>query len=610
LVRNLNGPRNRRRHGVTSLLAASLLAVAVLPPDPARGESQHAIAMHGAPKHGPGFGHFDYVNPDAPKGGTLRRAAIGSFDTLNPHVIKGRAAAGLGLIFEPLMQRGRNEPFTLYSLIAESVETPDDRAWVEFTLNPKARFSDGSPVTVADVIFSVETLRDRGRPNARATWSRIARVEQTGPRRVRFTFVDAGDREMPLLVAGFLPILSQAYWQDRDFAATTLDAPVSSGPYTIDRVDPGRSVVYRRDPDYWGRDLPVNRGFYNFDTVRFDYYRDSAVALEAFKSGEYDMRIETDAARWATQYDAPAVADGRIVLETVAHGVPSGLSGLAFNLRRPLFADRRVRAALILSFDFEWINRSLLHGGYLRTASMFDNSPMKPAGAPAGGELALLQPWRGRVPDDVFGPPFAPPRTDGSGRDRANLRRAAGLLDDAGWPVRDGKRANAEGEPLRFEILLRDPTNERIALAWSRMLRRLGIEVAIRLVESAQFQGQIDTYDFDMVFGYWGVTLSPGNEQQNYWSSRTADQPGGRNWTGIADPALDAMIEALGAARTREQLVDAARALDRVLMYRYVAVPLWHDAGTRLAYWTSIARPRTVPVYGPQVETFWATAAP
>lgn len=580
--------------------------VLVLAQGTASGEPMHAIAMHDAPTHGPDFTHFDYVDPAAPQGGVLRRAALGSFDTLNPYVIRGRPAEGLGLIYEPLMRRGRNEPFTLYALLAESVETPADRAWVEFTLDRRAHFSDGTPVTVADVIFSVEALRTRGRPNARATWSRIARVEETGPRRVRFTFADASDREMPMLVAGFLPILSKAYWQQRDFGATTLEPPIASGPYRIGDLVAGRAITYRRDPGYWGRDLPVNRGHFNFSEIRFDYYRDSAVSLEAFKSGAYDLRIEADAARWATQYDALAVKDGRIGLETLAHGVPSGLSGLAFNLRRPLFADIRVRKALTLSFDFEWINRTLLHNGYVRTASLFDNSPMKPSGAPDGGELAQLEQWRNRIPDAVFGPPFAPPHTDGSGRDRTNLRRAAHLLDAAGWTVRDGARLAADGTPFRFEILLRDPSKERIALAWSRMLKRLGIAVTIRLVESAQFQGQIDTYDFDMVFGYWGVTLSPGNEQQNYWSSATARQPGGRNWTGVADPALDAMIGALGAAQTRAHLVDAARALDRILMHSYVAIPLWHDAGARLASWKTIGRPSTVPVYGPQIETFWA----
>ena len=594
------GARCLRRSVAAAMLAATLAPLV------AEAEPQTAIAMHGAPQLPGDFAHFSHVNPQAPRGGALRRAAIGSFDTLNPYVIKGRPAAGLGLLFEPLMRRNLDEPFSLYPLIAASVETPDDRAWVEFTLDPRAQFADGSPITADDVIFSVDALRTHGSPNARATWGRIARIEETGPRRVRFTFVDADDREMPLLVAGFLPILSRAYWQDRDFTATTLEPPLGSGPYRIDALDAGRSITYRRDPGYWARDLPVNVGQFNFDAIRFDYYRDASVALEAFKSGEYDLRIETDAVRWATQYDAPAITDGRITLETAAHGVPSGLSGIAFNLRRPLFADRRVREALTLSFDFEWINRALLHGGYVRTASLFDNSPLKPEGAPSAGELALLEPWRGKVPDAVFGEAYRPPRTDGSGRGRTNLRRAAALLDEAGWTVRDGVRVDASGNPFAFEILLRDPANERIALAWSRMLQRLGIAVTIRLVESAQFQGQIDVYDFDMVFGAWGVTLSPGNEQRSYWGSATANQPGGRNWTGIADPALDAMIEALGAARTRDQLVDAARALDRILMQRYVAIPLWHDRGIRLAYWSTLARPPVVPVYGPQIETFWA----
>ncbi|MEK9662172.1 MAG: extracellular solute-binding protein, partial [Alphaproteobacteria bacterium] len=529
-----------------------------MPAPPASAGPQHAIAMYGEPALGPGFTHFGYAKPDAPQGGTLRRAAIGSFDTLNLYVIKGRPAAGLGLVFEPLMARSRDEPFSLYPLLADGIGVPDDRRRATFTLDPRARFSDGSPVTVADIVFSVDALRRHGRPNARATWGRIASVRETGPREVTFVFAETADgidREMPLLVAGFLPVLSKAWWQGRDFTATTLDPPVGSGPYVIDRVDPGRSIAYHRDPDYWGRDVAANRGRFNFDAMRFDYYRDASVALEAFKSGEYDIRTETDAVRWATQYDAPAVVDGRIGMAIVPHGMPSGLSGLAFNLRRPLFADRRVREALLLSFDFEWINRTLLHDGYRRTTSLFDNSPMKPQGRPAGAELALLEPWRGKVPEAVFGLPFAPPRSDAEGRNRTNLRRAAALLDQAGWTVSDGMRTDAGGRPLRFEILLRDPSNERIALAWSRMLRRLGVAVSVRLVESAQFQGQIDEYDFDMVFGFWGVTLSPGNEQLNYWGSANADQPGGRTWAGVAYPADDAKCAALAAARDDARLI-------------------------------------------------------
>ena len=596
-------------HALAAVLV--LLLLIVLTTGAAVAEPRHAIAMLGAPKYPANFTHFDYVNPDAPKGGELRLHAIGTFDTLNPYVIKGKPAAGLhhgfGYYFETLTRRGLDEPFSLYGLLAETVEMADDRGWIEFTLREAARFSDNTPVTVNDVIFSWRILKQNGSPNARATWSRVADVAPTGLRSVRFTFADNSDRELPLLVAGFLPIMSQRWWQDREFAETTLEPPVASGPYTIERIDPGRTIVYRRNPDYWGRDLAVNRGQFNFDTIRYSYFRDSSVALEAFKAGDYDYRGEGDAARWATQYAFPALNEGRAVRETIENGTPSGLRALAFNLRRPRFADRRVRRALTLAFDFEWLNRTLLHQGYARTTGMFSKSAMAPNGPPSNAELKLLEPWRQRVPAQVFGPPFQAPATDGSGRDRTNLRAAAKLLKEAGFVVRDGDLHAADGTPFRFEITLRVPSNERIALSFAHNLKRLGIEARVRLVESAQFQGLIESYDFDMVFGFWGVTLSPGNEQQNYWSSLTANQPGGRNWAGVADPALDAMITALGAARTRAELTAAARALDRILMWNYYVLPLYHDAGQRIAYWRTLSRPETVPVYGVRLESFWAT---
>ena len=593
----------------TFAAAVAALALFAAAPGTAVAEPAHAIAMHGAPKYPADFAYFDYVNPDAPKGGEFRLHAIGTFDTLNPYVIKGKPAIGLhhgfGNYFETLTRRSRDEAFSLYGLLAETIDMAGDRGWIEFTLRPEARFSDGTPVTVDDVIFSWATLKEKGSPNARATWSRVAQVEKTGPRGVRFTFVDNSNRELPLLVAGFLPILSKRWWQDREFSETTLEPPLASGPYAVESIEPGRAIVYRRNPNYWGRDLAVNRGQFNFDTIRYSYFRDSSVALEAFKAGDYDYRSEGDAARWATQYDFPALADGRAVRETIANGTPSGLRALAFNLRRPLFADRRIRQALTLAFDFEWLNRALLHQGYARTTGMFSKSALAPNGAPSPAELKLLEPFRDKVPPQVFGPPFQAPTTDGSGRDRANLRQAAELLKAAGYTVRDDVLRAPDGTPFRFEITLRLPSNERIALSFARNLKRLGIEARVRLVESAQFQGLIDSYDFDMVFGFWGVTLSPGNEQQNYWSSLTADQPGGRNWAGVADPAVDAMIAALGGARTREELTAAARALDRILMWNYYVLPLYHDAGQRIAYWRPLARPQTVPVYGVRLETFW-----
>lgn len=597
---------------VCTAALVSLVVLAHASGDAFAGPS-HAIAMHGTPKYPADFAYFDYVNPDAPKGGDFRLHAIGTFDTLNPYVIKGKPAAGLhhgfGYYFETLTRRSFDEPFSLYGLLAESIEMADDRGWIEFTLRTEARFSDDTPVTVDDVIFSWNILKENGSPNARATWSRVATVAQTGPQRVRFTFVDNSDRELPLLVAGFLPILSERWWRDRDFTETTLDPPLASGPYVIERIEPGRLIAYRRNPNYWGRDLAVGRGQFNLDTIRYDYYRDDSVALEAFKAGDYDYRGEGDAARWATQYNFPALAAGRVVREAIENGTPSGLRALAFNLRRPLFADRRVREALNLAFDFEWLNRALLHQGYSRTTGMFSKSAMAPTGPPSPAEMKLLEPWREQVPPQVFGPPFQPPATDGSGRDRTNLRKAAQLLKQAGLAVRDGVLHTSDGTPFRFEMTLRLPSNQRIALAYARNLKRLGIKVRVRLVESAQFQGLIDSYDFDMVFGFWGVTLSPGNEQQNYWSSLTANQPGGRNWTGVADPAVDAMIAALGAARTRQDLIAAARALDRILMWNYYVLPLYHDASQRIAYWRKLSRPKTVPVYGVRLETFWATNA-
>jgi len=586
--------------------ATLLFAFAV---SPATAAPEHAIAMLGAPKYAADFTHFDYVNPDAPRGGTLRLHALGSFDSLNPYIVRGKKAAGIhhgsGMYFETLATRARDEPFTLYGLIAQTIETPDDRSWVEFTLRPEAKFSDGTQITVADVIFSWEILKEKGLPNARATWSRIAEVTETGPRRVRFTFADDADRELPLLIAGFMPVLSADWWAIRNFDDTTLEPPLASGPFTVAEIDPGRSLTFRRNPDYWGRDLAVNAGRHNFETLRYDYFRDASVALEAFKAGDYDLRFEGDATRWATQYDFPAVRDGQVVRDVIETGVPSGLDALTFNLRKAKFSDIRVREALTLAFDFEWINKSLLHDGYARTASMFTGSDMAASGPPEGAELALLEPWRGKIPDAVFGPAYRPPATDGRGRPRANLKRAAALLDAAGWNVADGKRVDANGAPLQIEIAIRRPSNEKIALAFARNLERLGITATVRLVESAQFQGLIDTYDFDMVFGFWGVSLSPGNEQQNYWGAQTANLPGGRNWAGVADPAIDAMIDALGAAKTREALVAAARALDRILMWSHYVLPLYHDPGQRIAHWRHIARPTVIPVYGLQIETLW-----
>lgn len=573
--------------------------------------STHAIAMHGQPKYPENFTSFEYVNPNAKKGGTLRLHAIGTYDTLNPYIIKGKSAAGLhhsyGYFFETLTSRSKDEPFSLYGLIAETIEIPNERDWVEFKLRKEARFSDGKPITVEDVIFSWNTLKKKGSPNARATWSRINEVIQTGPRKVKFIFPDNKDRELPLLIAGFLPVLSKSWWSERNFSETTLDKPISSGPYVISEAIPGRSITFHQNKNYWGKNLPVNNGRFNFDFINFTYYRDDSVALEAFKAGDYDYRRELNAARWATQYSFPAINKGNVIRETVDKKTPAGLNALVFNLRKSFFSDIDVRKALNLAFDFEWINRALLHQAYTRTRGMFDNSELSPNSLPSKAEILLLNPWRERLPKELFTTPFKPMTTDGSGTDRLNLRKAVKLLKKSGFIIKNKTLVGTDGVPVEIEITLRRRSNEKIALAYARNLKKLGISASVRLVESAQFQNIINDYDFDMVFGFWGVTLSPGNEQQNYWSSITANQTGGRNWAGISDPVINSLISNLQSAYTNEELVTAARALDRVLMWNYYLLPLYHDSYQRFAYWQKLSRPKTVPIYGIRLQTFWNT---
>jgi len=573
--------------------------------------STHAIAMHGQPKYPENFTSFEYVNPNAKKGGTLRLHAIGTYDTLNPYIIKGKSAAGLhhsyGYFFETLTSRSKDEPFSLYGLIAETIEIPNERDWVEFKLRKEARFSDGKPITVEDVIFSWNTLKKKGSPNARATWSRINEVIQTGPRKVKFIFPDNKDRELPLLIAGFLPVLSKSWWSERNFSETTLDKPISSGPYVISEAIPGRSITFHQNKNYWGKNLPVNNGRFNFDFINFTYYRDDSVALEAFKAGDYDYRRELNAARWATQYSFPAINKGNVIRETVDKKTPAGLNALVFNLRKSFFSDIDVRKALNLAFDFEWINRALLHQAYTRTRGMFDNSELSPNSLPSKAEILLLNPWRERLPKELFTTPFKPMTTDGSGTDRLNLRKAVKLLKKSGFIIKNKTLVGTDGVPVEIEITLRRRSNEKIALAYARNLKKLGISASVRLVESAQFQNIINDYDFDMVFGFWGVTLSPGNEQQNYWSSITANQTGGRNWAGISDPVINSLISNLQSAYTNEELVTAARALDRVLMWNYYLLPLYHDSYQRFAYWQKLSRPKNIPIYGIRLQTFWNT---
>lgn len=567
----------------------------------------HAIAMHGEPKYGPGFTHFDYLNPEAPKGGTLREAAQGTFDSFNPYIAKGSAAAGMAYLFETLMTSSADEAFTEYGLIAETVEWPEDRSWATFTLRPEARWQDGTPITVDDVIFSLELMKTKGHPFYRFYYQSVAKAERVGSGKVRFTF-DAGDnRELPLIV-GQMPILPKHYWEaeGRDFAKTTLEPPLGSGPYKVADFEPGRFILLERDETYWGKDLPVNRGRYNFDRIRIDYYRDDSVIRQALKAGVIDFRAENQAKAWAVDYEIPAVEAGWLVKEEIPHQRTTGMQAFVMNARRVVFEDRLVRRALAFAFDFEWTNTHMFFGQYTRTESYFSNSELAATGLPGPDELAILEAYRGQVPEEVFTQAYWAPATDGSGWPRENLARAFALLEQAGWVVRDMRMVNAEtGRPMSFEILLVSPAFERIALPLVRNLRRLGIEARVRLVDAAQYQNRIRSFDFDVVVASWGQSDSPGNEQRDFWSSTAAETEGSRNLAGIADPAVDALVNLVIAAPDRESLIARTRALDRVLLWGHYVIPNWHIRFDRILHWDKFSRPDVIPKQGTSIDYWW-----
>jgi len=569
----------------------------------------HAIAMHGTPALPDGFKRLRYANPDAPKGGRLVQGVLGTFDSLNPFIVRGLAAQSLrGYVFESLLARGYDEPFTLYALLAESVATDAERSFVTFTLDPRARFSDGKPVTPEDVIFSWQILRDKGRPNFRTYYAKVAKAEKIGARSVRFDFTDTGDRELPLIL-GLMPILAKHATDPDTFEETTFAPPVGSGPYVVSKVDAGQSVTFTRDRNYWGRDLPINRGFWNFDEIRFDYYRDGNTHFEAFKKGLYDVRAELDPTRWETAYDFPALRDGRIVKESFPTGLPKGMSGLVFNTRRPVFADIRVREAILTLFDFEWVNHNFFFDQYRRTASYFEGSVLSARGKPADArERALLAPYPAAVRPDIMDGTWQPPSTDGSGRDRATLKHALALLSQAGYALEGTQlRHRRTGAPLSFEILVTTRDQERLALAVIRDLKRAGIEAKLRTVDAVQFDRRKLAYDFDMLEYRWEQSLSPGNEQAFYWGSEAADAEGTRNYMGVKSKAADAMIAALLSARERPDFEAAVRALDRVLMSGFYVVPLFHLPQQWVARRTTIGHPAETSLFGYLPETWWRT---
>jgi len=590
------------------LLPAALAANAASAPKP-----QEALAMTGVPLYTSGFAHFAYANPNAPQEGMLKLGTTGTFDSLNPFIVRGQPPFGLGagtmsLVYESLMTRGWDEPFTLYGLIAQSVEVADDRSSIIFNINKAAHFSDGTPVTADDVLFSFTTLRDKGRPNHRTYYKKVAFAEKLSALRVKFAFQKDSkgivDREMPLIM-GLMPIFPKHDWQDRDFNQTSLRFPIGSGPYKIALMDVGRSITYERDPHYWGHDLSVVRGLYNFNKIRIDYYRDDSVSLQAFKAGQYDLRRESDPTKWATAYDFPAQSDGRVRLEKLEHHRTEPAYGFIFNTRRSLFADPIFRTALEYSFDFTWVNKNLFHGQYKRVDSFFPNSELAAPPLPDGKELEILSAYRGQLPPEIFTEPVSPPDAVDEEQFRDNLLKAEAMLREAGYKIDGDQLFTKDGTAVSFEIMLSDPSEEKTALNWARALKRLGISASIRTIDSAQYQARLAAFDYDVTINKWFNSLSPGNEQMYFWGSAAADQNGSRNYAGVKDPVVDALASAIPNTKTREDLVIATHALDRVLMSGHYMIPLYYLGADDIASWTKLHHPEQMSLYGNVLESWW-----
>ncbi|MDC0191935.1 extracellular solute-binding protein [Alphaproteobacteria bacterium] len=567
----------------------------------------HGIAMHGLPMHGSDEKHLPYVNPDAPKGGVLRLGVYGSFDNLNRIAFKGSRAAGLGYINDTLMRRVWDEAFSLYGLIAEYAEMPEDRSSITFYINPKAKFHDGSPITREDVLFSLETFQNKGTPNQKKTYGKVIKTELVDQNGIKMIFVNNEDKELPLIIAGFLPIVPKKHYENIDVTKTFLDIPLGSGPYIIESLEPGRQIKYQRVKDYWAKDLLANKGQYNFDTLIYDYYKDSNVLLEAFKVGEYDYRREYNAKRWQSNYVFDAVDRGDVILQEMKNDRPTGMNALVMNSRKEIFNNPQVRLALSYAYDHEWINKALYNNAYTRTDSYFDNSPLASSGLPSENELKLLNPWKNQLPKEIFNQTYQPPVSDGSGMPRDNLRIAKKILEGEGWFVEDGKLMK-DGKEFAFEFLIVSPSVEKIALAFQKTLEVLGITMSVRTVDSSQYQARMLNYDFDMIKASWNVSLSPGNEQQFYWGSEVGKKDGSKNYAGVNSPVVDSLIEALIGAKTREELTTAIHALDRVLLWGHYVIPLYHSNTDRIAYWNFLEFPDEIPLYGLVIESWWANS--
>jgi microcin C transport system substrate-binding protein len=596
-------------------LILSLLLLTIALPAQAEIVKSSSIAMHGEAKYGVDFTHVDYTNIEAPKGGTLKNSAIGSFDSLNPFIIKGSPAAGMtflgqSMIYDSLMEQTHDEPFSMYGLLAETIEyDTEDKTWVAFNLNPNAKWTDGKPVTTEDVIWSFNIFVEKGTPFFKAYYGDVIKTEATSPTRVKFTFAHADNAELPLIIAQ-MAVLPKHFWEaeGNDFGSTTLDFPLGSGPYRVEKIDAGRSITYKRNSDYWGKNLPINKGKFNFDQIVYDYYKDNNVALEAFFAGEYDYRIENTAKLWNTAYSAAPVKDGRIIKAEIPHKRPQGMQGFLYNIRKPIFADKAVREALAEAFDFEWSNKQFAYGGYKRTDSYFENSELAARdGLPTRRVLEILNEYKETLPAEIFTVRYAPPKTNGAGNPRANLRKAMKILDAAGYKLgEDGIRVHeATGVRLDFEIVDSNPMFERWVLPLISNFKKIGVKANFRVLDPAQYQNRMNDFDYDMTIGSIAQSSSPGNEQRDFWASEKADIAGSRNYIGVKDPVVDDLIEKIIQAPNRGELVALTRALDRVLLSGHYVIPQWHIDHWRIAYWAKLGHPETLSDITPAITDTW-----
>ena len=590
-----------------NIIKFSLLIISITFPSFLKAEINiaHAIAMHGEPKYPDSFQYVDYANPDAPKGGKIILSSTGSYDSFNPFILKGTAAAGIGNLYETLTTGSSDEAFTEYGLIAKTIEWPDDRSWVAFTIREEAVWHDGKKISPEDVIWTFNTLMEKGHPFYKYYYGDVVEVIQENDNKVRFNFKGNTNLELPLIV-GQLPVLPKHYWTNKNFEETSMDIPIGSGPYKIKNFDAGRTITYELDSDYWGKNIPIKKGTENFGIIQYEYYKDRSIEREAFKSGDIDLFSENTSKDWATSYDTPAVQNGLIKKELIEHQNPQGMQGFAFNTRKEIFEDKRVREALSYAFDFEWTNKNLFYNAYKRTNSFFENSELASSGVPSGGELDLLNDYRELLPQKLFQEEYNPPKTDGSGFMRKELQEATKLLQDAGWELQEGKLINKKsGSKFEFELLLVSPAFERIVLPFKDNLAKLGIDVSVRTIDSAQYQNRLDGFDFDMIVSTFSQSLSPGNEQRNFWGSDAAKTNGSRNIIGISNEVIDSLIEKVISAKDREDLIVTTRALDRVLLWNHYVIPQWHISAYRTLYWDIFDKPSVRPKYSLGTHTWW-----